>query len=316
MKETLNQVFITGKLVKKEFEIVEYDVKNEQKQPTGDKDNAIRGSLIIRTEDGSEDEVKYYATRLTKKGTESSLYKGLQTVMDEYKAIEQYPNEADVVKIGSGKIDIVDYVNKDKELKNYNEVKANFVNRVEQKDLESTPLISKFEVEGVIEQITDEIIKDVPTGNKIINFVAIGYEGKLIPIKLTIPQPLVAPFGGAGFFDGCYAKFVGKIVNTKEISEEVEKMGFGEDNVRIVTKTVKRFEVTSGNPMGMPTDKGITPEDWSQAKAKRQLKLNQVKEKANSANNTNTNPFGGSTTQNSAPSTNVNPFAGGNPFAK
>lgn len=313
MKESLNQVFLTGTLVKKDLEIVECDVKNEQGQVTG-KDSAIRGELVIRTTDGSENEVKYYATRLTKKGTESSLFKGLKTVMDEYKTLEQYPNEADVVKIGSGKIDINDYVNKEKELKSYNEVKANFVNRVEQKDLETTQQVSKFEVEGIIESIVDEIVKDVPTGNKIINLTAIGYEGTLIPIKLTLLEPMVAPFGSAGFFDGCYAKLVGKIVNTTEISEEVEKMGFGEDNIKIIKKTIKRFEVTSGSPMGMPTDKGITVEEWNQAKAKRQLKLDKKKDEANNKAAENANPFGGTATPSST-NPPANPF-GGNPFAK
>jgi hypothetical protein len=312
MKESINNVFLAGVLVKKDLEEVDADVKNEQGQVIG-KDKALRGSLIIRTKDGSENEVKYYATRLTKKGTESSLFKGLKTVMDEYKALEQFPNEADIVKIGSGKIDIQDYV-KEGELKSYNEVKANFVNRVEQKDLETTLQESKFEVEGVVETIVDEIKKDVPTGNKIINLMVIGYEGTLIPVRLTVPQPLVIPFSNAGFYDGGYAKFVGKLVNTKEINEVVEKMGFGEDNVRVVTTTIKRFEVTSGNPLGTPMDKGISIDEWNQAKAKRQLKLDKKKQEA-SNNSANSNPFGNASSNPPTSTATSNPFGGSNPFA-
>ena len=313
MKESTNNVFLTGVLVKKDLEEVDCDVKNEQGQVIG-KDKAIRGTLIIRTNDGSENEVKYYSNRLTKKGTENSIFKGLKTVIDEYKSLEHFPNEADVVKIGSGKIDVNDYINKEGELKNYNEIKANFVNRIEAKDLESTPQVSKFEVEGIIEKMTDEIIKDVPTGNKLINLMVIGYEGTLIPVKLTILQPMVAPFNSAGFYEGSYAKFVGKIVNTTEITEEVEKMGFGEDNVKIAKKTTKRFEVTSGNPMGTPIEKGITEEEWKQAKAKRQLKLDKKKEDAKNTSS-NANPFANTITT-PPPTSAPNPFAGVNPFAK
>lgn len=317
MKESTNNVYLTGVLVKKDFEEVDCDVKNEQGQVIG-KDKAIRGVAIIRTTDGSENEVKYYATRLTKKGAESALFKGLKTVMNEYKSLEQFPNEADVVKIGAGKISVNDYVNSKSELKCYNEVKANFINRVESKDLETTLQESKFEVEGVVETITDEIIKEVPTGNKIINLMIIGYEGTLIPMKLTIIESMVTAFNSAGFYEGGYAKFVGKLVNTKETTEIIEKMGFGEDNVKIVTKTVSRFEVTSGNPLGTPMDKGITVEEWGQAKTKRQLKLDKKKEEANN-NSPSANPFGVDATSTTSTTANnnttFNPFSGANPFA-
>lgn len=309
MQETLNQVFMTGLLVKKDLQEVEATIENEQKQtiPT----TAIRGSVVIRTNDGSENEVKYYAKKLTKKGTENGLYKGLKTVMEEYKPLEDFPNEADVIKIGSGKFGINDYKNKELEIKSFNEVKANFLNRIEAKDLEKTPQESKFEIEGVVEELIDEIIKDEPTGNLLIKFVMIGYENTLIPIKLTVPQPLVDPFKSAGFYAGGYAKFVGKIVNTEEHTQIVEKMGFGQDNIKDVTRTVRRYEVVAGNPMGTPIEKGITEEEWAQAKAKRKIHLDslQAPQERTASTSGSSNPFGGAT-----PSS--NPFAGSNPFAK
>lgn len=307
MKETLNQIFLTGVLVSKNFEEVDTDVKNTEGQVVG-KDKALRGSVVIRTKDGSENEVKYYATRITKQGKESSLFKGLQTVMNEYKTLEFFPNEADVVKIGSGKIDVRDYKStKDQLIKSYNEVKANFINRIETKDLELNPQESKFEFEGIIESITDEIVKDVPTGNAIINLMIVGYDSTLIPVKLTVMQPMVQPFKSAGFYEGGYAKLVGKIVNTREEIEIVEKMSFGEDNVRKSVTTVKRYEVTSGSPLGSPIEKGITEDEWNQAKAKRKLKLDTLKNQQPATPNTNSNPFGGNPP--------ANPFNGGNPFA-
>ncbi len=314
MKESLNQVFLTGVLVKKELEEVDADVKNAQGQVIG-KDKAIRGTVVIRTADGSENEVKYYAARLTKKGTENSLFKGLQTVINEYKALEQFPDSADIVKIGSGKLSINDYKGSDGEVKSFNEIKANFINRVESKDLEATPLESKFEVEGVIDGFSDEIIKEQPTGNVIVKLSAIGYEGTLIPLKLTVPQPLVEPFMSVGFYEGGYAKFVGKLINTKEVTEIVEKMGFGADNIKTVTKTVRRFEITSGNPLGSPIEKGITGEEWDQAKTKRKLKLDNIKtqQSKNANSQASGNPFGATNPTQQAPSS--NPFSS-NPFAK
>lgn len=307
MKETTNQIFLTGVLVSKNFEEVDADLKNEQNQVIG-KDKALRGSITIRTNDGSENEVKYYAARITKKGKENSLFKGLQTVMNEYKTLEFNPSEPDVVKIGSGKVDIRDYKStKDQQIKSYNEVKANFINRIETKDLEINPQESKFEFEGVIESMIDEIVKDAPTGNLIINLTIVGYDSTLIPVKLTVMQPMVQSFKSAGFYDGGYVKLVGKIVNTREEVETVEKMSFGEDNIKKTTVTVRRYEVTSGSPLGSPIEKGITEDDWNQAKAKRKLKLDTLKNQQVAASASNSNPFGGNPP--------ANPFNNGNPFA-
>ena len=56
VKETTNKIFITGALVKNGLEVI-----NE-----GEENEAIRGSLTLRTADGSEHDVQYYANRYKK----------------------------------------------------------------------------------------------------------------------------------------------------------------------------------------------------------------------------------------------------------
>jgi hypothetical protein len=312
LKETTNNVFIAGQLVKKNLEIKDIDVKDKTGNVTG-KEKAITGDLIIRTADGSEHEVSYFAKQMKKDGSgENSIFKGLQTVMNEYKSLEQFPNEADIIKIGSGQFNVQDYKGQDGEVKTYNGVRANFANRLTPNEIETTPLESKFEVEGIITKTAEEIYKNEPTGNVKVSVNILGYEGTIIPVVLTVPQAIAEPFMGAGFFEGGFAKFAGKLINTKETVEVVEKMAFGADNVKVVTTTVNRKEITGGNPMGMPIEHEIDEQEYEQAKSKRKLKLDKIKNEVKGGNSTSqtppvSNPFATSGANTSNP---FNPFAG------
>jgi hypothetical protein len=313
MKETTNNAFITGVLVKKEFEVKKVNVKDDSGNVIG-QDDAISGSLVLRTTDGSEHEVNYYSRKTKKDGGQNGIFTSLQTVNNDYKSLEQFPDEADHVKIGAGQFSVNDYKGKDGEVKTYIQTKANFANRLSQKEIETTPSEAKFEIEGIVSSIKEEIYKNEPTGNYRIIVDVLGYNGSIIPVTVVVMKEMAEAFISAGFFEGGYAKFAGKLVNTKETVEIVEKMAFGEDNVRVVDKTVSRFEITGGNPLGTPVEHEIRDEEYDQAKSKRKLKLEEIKNKENKPSqsaNVN-NPFGNQTSNQS--SSNGNPFA--NPFAK
>ena len=313
LKETTNNVFMVGQLVKKDFVIKDVDVKDKDGNVIG-KEKAISGDLIIRTLDGSESEVSYYSKKMKKDGGENSVYKGLETIMNDYKTLEQFPESADIVKIGAGQFNVQDYKGKDGELKTYSGIKANFANRLTQQEIDTTPMESKFEVEGVVAKIEAEVYKNEPTGNVKVTLNILGYNGTIIPVALTVPKLIADGFMGSGFFEGGYAKFAGKIVNTKETVEKVEKMAFGADNVRVVTTTVSRKEIMGGNPLGTPAEHDIDGTEYEQAIAKRKLKLDKIKNDPAKIANTNSappvsNPFAQSA-GNTTPT--ANPF---NPFA-
>lgn len=314
MKETTNNVFVVGTLVKKDFEVKEIDIK-ENGNVVG-KDYAISGSLILRTNEGSEHEINYFSRQHKKDGGENNIFKALQTVSEEYKSLEHHPEDADVVRIGAGQFRINDYKGQDGEVKSYVQINANFANRLSAEEVEQTPQESKFEVEGVVETIKPEVIKDNETGNLIVVVNVIGYESTITPVKLTVMKDMAEAFTGAGFFESGYAKFWGKSVNTKETETVVEKAGFGQDNVRVVTKTISRLEVTGGSPLGMPSDNEIKDDEYEQAKSKRKLKLEEIKKKERNGGGSasSTNPFNTDGTSGAnAGKTNANPFE--NPFA-
>ena len=307
-KQTLNVVNVAGVLVDKNIELKEMTEKK-----TGNTYNAITGEMVIRTNDGSEIEVSLFSKELTKDGKQNSIYKGLVTVMEDYKTLKTNPEDADYVKVGGSDFSVNDYKSKqDNTIKTYNNVEAKFFNRLSQKDLEITPLEAKFEVEGVIDSIKDINKKDgSPTGDKMIILNILGYEGTITPVSLTLPQALVNPFATMGYFEGSVATLWGKIINTKEEKKIVEQAGFGVANEKTVSTTVKRYEITGGKPPVSLTEIGYTQEDYDQAKAKRKVKLDALlstdsgTSQQNVAQQPVNNPFG----QTPASTPMANPFA-------
>lgn len=317
MKEFINKVSITGVLVKMGLE-----------EKTSDKGDYIAGGLIIRTADGSEHEVELFANKYKKDANgnfttdENKLYKSYVTIINDYKSIENNPDNPDIISVTNGSFSVNDYKSpKDGEVKTYNRLNTKFVNRLEPKDIENTPQTATFEVEGIIKTIKDEIIKDVPTGNLRVelNTMSFTTEGKgkdakstpsaLIPINLTVPKSMADAFKSAGYYEGCVVKLNGKIINTKETETIVEKQAFGEDLHKVVTKTTRMYEVASGSNPVTIYDVELTDDIISQLISKRKLKLEEVK----SGKATTTVPSGADEVP-FTPTTSANPFA--NPFAQ
>jgi len=318
MKELINKVTVTGTLVKNTLE--EFTTKKGAE--------AIGGSLILRTSDDSEHEIKFYANKYKKDenkqftSEEGYFYKAYMDARENLKDLEHCSDGeiADVISISDGSIGINDYKGKDGDVKSYNEVSAKFINKVENKDLETTLKIAKFEVEGIVESITPEIIKDIPTGNNVVKLNAIrqtangfGKDAKyeadsLIPIKLIVDKSMVEMFNTAGYYDGCYAKFVGVPINTTDVEEIVEKQAFGEDNVKTIKTTIKKYEIKSGSAPSTIFEHELTQEIVDALIVKRKTALAEVKAGVSgTGNETNDKPpFDGGT---KAPNTSYNPFA-------
>lgn len=309
IKTTINTVSIAGELVKNGLE-----VKNINQE-----DEFIGGSLIIRTSDGSEHSVDYFSYRYkrdeNKKFTneESGLYKGYVTILEEYKGMDNLePNEKPlVVRVGQAQFTDNMFLGKDGNLVESNKIRATFANRVDEDKIETTPQTATFQVSGVIKDIKDETLKDSTlTGNKIIYLDMIGYGGTIIPIKLTVVKDMVEAFMSAGFYPTGTGRFSGKLINTYE--EYLEPQAFGDPIKK--HRTVKRFEVSGGSPLGTLEQLGITQEQYEAGKSKRRLKMDTIKNKNNQNDQQGfTNQQSNETNQGGQQGF-QNPFA--NPFAQ
>lgn len=316
MKELINRVTITGKLVKNNIE--EFQTKKGEE--------AIGGSLILRTSDNSEHEVKFFAYRFKKDDNknftteESYFYHKYMDAKENLRDIEHCSENEnpDIIAITDGMFTDNDFKGNDGNVVSNNNISARFINKVESKDYDSTVLEAKFEVEGIIEKIEDEIIKNVPTGNLVIIMNAIGQiadgfgkdadytADKIIPIKMIVDKSMAATFRQAGYYEGAYTKLVGTIINSVEIIKQIEKATFGTDIEKEIKSYIRKNEIKSGIAASTIFEHELTQEIVNALKAKRKAKLAEVKN--GNANSSEDLPFKPDTST-PAPQTSYNPFA-------
>lgn len=314
MKELKNLVTVTGKLVKNNIE--EFKTKKGV--------DAIGGSLVLRTADNSEHEINFYANKYKKNenkeftSEESYFYKQYLDAKNNLKDIEHCAEgeSPDIVSITDGTFTDNDFKINGRVVSS-NKINAKFINRIEPKDYETTVLEAKFEVEGIVEKITDEIVKDVPTGNLVVTMNAIGqiadgfgkdakYEADhLIPIRMTVDKAMANDFRSAGYYDGCFTKFTGVVINTVEITEEIEKAAFGTDIVKKVKRNIRRNEIKSGVAVSTIYEHDLTQDVVDTLTSKRKAKLKEI-EAGESAHTETAEGFEKNPTP--APATTYNPF--------
>lgn len=320
MRELKNLVTVTGKLVKNNLKESVVTSGNESA-------DAISGSLVLRTADNSEHEINFFSWRYKKDenkhftSEESYFYKAYRDAMYNLKDIEHCAEgeSPDVISITDGRFDANDFKAGDGSIVSTNRISARFINKVEPKDYENTVLEAKFEVEGVIEKISDELRNDIPTGNLIVNIDAIAQRSEgfgkdanhnadsLVPIRLVVDKTIAEGFRNAGYFEGCFAKLTGVLINTVEVEEIVEKAAFGPDIKKKIKTTIRKKEVKSGVAPSTIYENDLTDDIMAVLKSKRKAKLDEIKNGTSKAS-LSAEGFKKDTST-PAPQTNYNPFA-------
>src|SRR5690554_2627906 len=134
MKELINKVIITGELVKNNLD--EFTTKKGE--------DAIGGELVLRTADGSEHEVNFFAFKYKKdeNGNFTSetgyFYNKYLDAKDNLRDIEHTPDgeKPDIISITDGSFTPNDFKGKDGNVVSTNKIQAKFINKVEPKDYE------------------------------------------------------------------------------------------------------------------------------------------------------------------------------------
>jgi len=319
MKELKNLVTVTGKLVK----------NNIEEFTTAKGEDAIGGNLVLRTSDNSEHEINFFSFKYKRDKDknftteEAYFYKHYMTAKDTLKDIEHCSEgeKPDIISITDGFFKANDFKGNDGKVVSSNKISARFINKVEPKDYDSTVLEAKFEVEGIIATIKDEIVKDISTGNLVVSIMAIlqfadtyGKDAKytadsLIPIKMVVDKSMAIPFRSAGYYEGCFTKLAGRVINSVEIVKQVEKVAFGEDIETEIKSYIRKNEIKSGTTPSTIFEHELTEEIIEALKAKRKATLaeiasGQIKQSENL-------PFKPDTST-PAPATTYNPFAANN----
>lgn len=316
MRELINNVTVTGQLVKNNIE--EFQTKKGE--------DAVGGSLVLRTTDNSEHEIRFFAYKYKKDENknftqeENYFYQKYMDAKENLKDIEHCKDgeSPDIISVTDGMFTDNDFKANDCSIVSTNTISARFINKIEPKDYDSTVLEARFEVEGIIEKIEDEIVKNVPTGNLVVIMDAIGQTAdgfgkdavytadKLVPVKMLVDKSMAAAFRQAGYYEGAYTKLVGTVINSVEIAEQVEKAAFGADIKKEVKTYVRKNEIKSGTAVSTIFEHELTQEVVDALRAKRKAKLAEIK--AGAAKATETAEGFAKDTSTPAPQTTYNPF--------
>lgn len=270
LRQADNRVIIEGVLVEKNLEI----------KTLSDNRRAIAGKLDIKTDEHSVHTVEVFSMLLKKDGSENSVAKGLQTVMNDYKSIQEVGEEnADKVRITSGELRKNEYWGQDGQLKSYPQIFTNFINRVKPNE-EYNPRAT-FEVELYIQSILPEIKGEEETGRIVIKGLIPLYGGKVVPHEFVVANEKAIAYIEQNYEVGNTVKLKGNVINSVETRVEIEEMAFGEDIERTITKSVREFLVTGGTPpYDEDGEKAFTPEQIKKALVEREMFIDELKAKA------------------------------------
>lgn len=337
--------------IKNEVKISGVLVKNNLKLGTNKSGvQCINGDLILRTSDGGEHIINVYCDAITSKmengtrtytGNENPAFKGLQTVLG-YQGLDVNPNGNLILTTNSGTYNINDYINKDNELKSIYKMSANYFTS-STNNIDVNKLTCEISLNGIIQEIREEIQNDVITGNYIVDFLVINTKGgwkkgstdaevdNCFPVELFLPKSLVDGFQQAGYYVGCYTNLVANVINIQKTEEKVTKMAFGNDKIEKINIFKRYNEINSGALPINPIDIGLDQDIIDVLISKRKTKLDEIKKAGylGSKNNSvtgltnnlaeKTNPFSKANSQSGSSQTinqATNPFGKGNPFVK
>ena len=182
----------------------------------------------------------------------SKLFKGIETVKNEYKSIEEVgEEEADRIRV-TGELDFNQYYNREGKLVEFNEIKGVFFNRVDNLDESEDRAIAT--IDTVVEGFIDKMDQDgLPTGEKEIKGFSVGWGNNVIQLKDTIVKKELAEAMQNLYQPGSTGQLTFKLNNYVEVEEQEEEVsvshGFGSQEVvgNLVAKNfVNNIEVIGG----------------------------------------------------------------------
>lgn len=267
LREAANQVQVEGLFVENRMEIVEAD---------GIK--VIRGEFDVEVAEGEVHTFRVYATEKKKDGADNNIFKGLKTVMDEYKSIASHGREeADKVRITNGKLGLNEYYAPDGQLKQYTQLTTNFINRVPANDKFEPK--AEFEVELFVHSVTDEIKNNEETGRVILKGYVPLFNGRVIPMQFVVGEE-GAEFVKDNYEPGTTVKIYGDIINRVEIKEIEESVAFGKPKKKVTRNVVRELLVTGGTePYDVDSPKAFDPKLIKAALTEREIYLENLKNK-------------------------------------
>ena len=282
LRQLANSVEIVGTLKSKELEVKTSRAGNQY----------MSGKLVVVSK--FDNKINEQSIKVMVMAT-SKLFKGIETVKNEYKSIDEHGEEvADRVRI-TGELKLNEYYNSQGTLVRFNEIKGVFYNRLEPAD--NQPDKSIASIETIIDEFVPELDKEqLPTGNYLVKGFTVGYGNDVVELQKAVVNSDLAQAFMNLYQSGQTGRLTFKLNNYVEVEEkEVEVAapthGFGSQETVTSSNTIKNYvsnlEVIGGDMPYFGT-KEYTQNEIETAKQVRALKLQTLQAPAPSTPPTNT----------------------------
>lgn len=243
-------------------------------------DEYIGGKIMVEAGKDNIIPVDFYANKMKKSGGENSIYKSLQSVVQDYKTIAANGrDEADTIEVGGGNLQENTFYVQDGNvmIRGFN-IQAPFFNRKQINDPSA-----EFIIVGEIVKLEDEIKKEggdeVPTGNAILTLLVVGYNNTANLLDFHIEGEKAVAYAKANFAPGLEVKINGEIQVIETVETTTEEVAIGEPIVEEKRRTERKLILKGATA---PVDSSITSEDKETMLANREADLKKKKESAQS----------------------------------
>lgn len=285
LREAESKIYVEGIVSEKRLELEKLENNNE----------LIKGEVIVRTGEFNYVPINVFCYKYKSDGKGgfttalNKTYKGIETVLNEYKSVAEVgEEEATRVRISGGTLRPNSYKGEDGEIKEIVRYSTNFFNRISDSEINPN---AEFECEVYVESISPEIYstgdnQGEETGRAKIKAWMPTYSG-IEPIYfVATDEDGVAEAVMNMFKSGDTVKFYGLLVNNKVVTTKEIPVAIGKP--KIETKVTYKNELLITNASESYEDiEGKEPyqtESIRLAIAEREKNLNSSK---NQNNNTN-----------------------------
>lgn len=229
IKQSLNKINVQGILMENNLERLENPKLGK----------FITGTLVVRVGE-CDIPVNFFSKELKKDGGLNKIYISLAKLM----SFPSVASDGEGVKVNmtGGEIAGKDFYTDELELISYSELKCNFCKKSTKNYVEE----AKFEFEGIVRKLYDEIKNDQETGRLVVEIVGVNYAETAIPVKFFVEKEKAIAYIKTYYASGKTVKVSGDIRYTSEEIERIEESAFGEDIVKKYDRIVKDLVITAG----------------------------------------------------------------------
>ena len=215
------------------------------KEETKEGRKSIGGTMRIQTSPDNFVSVSAWAAEKTKDGKDNSIYKGLQTVMEEYKSIAEV-GEEDATRVAVTRGQLNPYQNQNN--KTICGIRSNFFNRARDEKKEASVSFEMYLTSIVPEVYTSGENRGEETGRALVRGWFPTYNG-IEPIEAVAPveDGIAEAFLDAGYSAGDTIELFGDIVNKKiEVKREIP-VKIGKPKIETSTNYINEIVLTGAS---------------------------------------------------------------------